>query len=366
MAAPVFVELDGAVLLAQNIASYEAIVGRTLQPAQAETMLINAFTEAQLRTHYQLQAACTQMLVQYATAPALDELGKLVGATRLAAAGARVTLTFSIVSGHGGVVIPSGTRVGTSDGKVVFAVITNTDVEVGETTKDVECVAENIGVIGNGYTAGTITEILDPLAFVTGVTNAGVSSGGADTETDAEFRDRIILAPSQFSVAGPRDAYKFFARRASSAIIDVAVAQIEPGTVGVYPLVAGGVTGPEIISLVEAELNDDSVRPLTDTVVVEAPTVVDYDIEVEVETYENAEVSTVEDEIQTALEAYAESKETAMGQDVMLSQIIARAASVAGVYNVTVVSPVADLVIAFNEVAIVGTVTVTVTGQNEG
>lgn len=366
MTPPSFVNLDGAALLAENIAAYESLTGRTLQPAQAEMLVINAFTEIQLRTLYKVQSACTQMLVAFATAPALDELGKLVGVSRLPASGAVVTITFDIVSGHGGVVIPSGTRVQSNDGKVVFAVIENTEVAVGETTAEVECICQNIGTIGNGYAIGNIEEIIDPLSFVTAASNSTVSSGGADAETDEELRSRIILAPSRYSVAGPRDAYKFFAKSASPAIIDVAVAATSPGTVGVYPLVAGGVTPPEILTLVETALNDDSVRPLTDTVVVDAPTVIDYDIEIDVVTYENAEVGTVEDAINAALEAYAATKATSMGQDIIVAQIIAKAASVDGVYNVTVTSPASDLVIAFNEVPIVGTITVNITGENEG
>ena len=366
MTPPNFVNLDGPALLAENIAAYEALTGRTLQPAQAEMLLINAFTEIQLRTLYKVQSACTQMLVSFATAPALDELGKLVGVSRLPASGAVVTIQFEIVSGHGGVIIPSGTRVQSNDGKVVFAVIANTEVAIGETTADVECICQNIGTIGNGYAIGNIESIIDPLSFVTAASNTNVSSGGANSETDEELRSRIILAPSQYSVAGPRDAYKFFAKSASPAIIDVAVAQLSPGTVGVYPLVAGGDTPPEILTLVETALNDDSVRPLTDTVEVAAPTVVDYDIEIDVTTYENSDVGTAQTAIETALTAYAEAKATAMGQDIVLSQIIARAANVAGVYNVEVVSPASDLVIDFNEVPIIGTVTVNMIGENQG
>jgi phage-related baseplate assembly protein len=366
MTPPSFVNLDGATLLAENIAAYEAITGRTLQPAQAEMLLINAFTEIQLRTLYQIQSACTQMLVSFATAPALDELAKLVGVERLPASGAGVTIQFEIIDGHGGVIIPSGTRVQSNDGKVIFAVVANTEVATGETTADVECICQNIGTIGNGYAIGNIEEIIDPLSFVIAASNINVSSGGANAETDDELRSRIILAPSQYSVAGPRDAYAFFAKSASPVIIDVAVSQLSPGTVGVYPLVAGGVTPPEVLTLVETALNDDSIRPLTDTVVVDAPTVVDYDIEIDVTTYEGADVGVIEDAITEALTAYAETKATSMGQDVILSQIVTKAGAITGVYKIEVTSPASDLVIAFNEVPIIGTITVNMVGENEG
>lgn len=365
MAAPIFIELDGAALLAENIASYEAITGRTLQPAQVERLLINSFTEAQLRTHQQIQNACLQMLVSFATAPALDELAKLVGVTRLPASSSATTLRFTLIAGHGGVIIPAGTRVGTTDGKYVFAVSTNTTVAIGVTQVDIEAFAETAGEDANGYAIGAITEQLDPLAFVTGASNTTQSIGGADAETDDELRNRITLAPAQFSVAGPRDAYKFFAKSASPAIIDVAVSIISPGTVGVYPLVEGGTTPAEILSLVEAALDPETVVPVTDTVVVEAPTVVNYNIEVDVEIYEGGDSAAIQAEIETALATYAAEKAAAMGQDIVKSQITGRA-NVAGVYSVTVTSPASDTVIAFNEVAIVGTVTVNVTGENEG
>lgn len=366
MSAPIFIELDPAVLLAQNVAAYEQITGRVLQPAQAERLLINAFTEIQHRTHLQVQSACTQMLVDFATAPALDELGKLVGVTRLPSSSAGATVRFTIVAGHGGVVIPAGTRVRSEDGKFAFATQANVSVDPADTTADVQVFATTPGAEANGYTAGTINQILDPLAFVVSAENTNTSTGGADAETDDELRQRITLAPAQFSVAGPRDAYKFFARSASAAIIDVAVKAITPGTVGVYPLVEGGATSAEIIGLVEAALNDDSVRPLTDTVVVEAPTVVNYDIEVDVEVLEGENVTLIEAAVTEALEAYAAGKAKLMGQDIILSQIVAQAGAVAGVYDVSVTAPSSDTVIDFNEVAILGTITVNITGENEG
>lgn len=42
-----------------------------------------------------------------------------------------------------------------------------------------------------------------PLPFVQSVTNTTESSGGADTETDDAYRQRIRSAPESFSVAAP-------------------------------------------------------------------------------------------------------------------------------------------------------------------
>jgi len=306
------------------------------------------------------------MLVDFATAPALDELGKLVGVTRLPSASAGTTIRFTIVDGHGGVVIPAGTRVRSEDGKFAFATTANVSVDPADTEVDVVTFATTPGAEANGYTAGTVNQILDPLAFVVQAENTNTSSGGADEETDDELRARIQLAPAQFSVAGPRDAYKFFAVSASTAIIDVAVQQVQPGTVGVYPLVEGGNTPSEVLSLVEAALNDDSVRPLTDTVVVEAPTVANYNLQVNVEILEGANATEIAALVTSALNEYAAGKSSLMGQDIVLSQIISKVGAIEGVYDVSVTEPAADTVIEFNEVAILGTVTVNITGENEG
>lgn len=363
--APSFVDRDAATILAEAIALYEAELGRTLYPAQAERLVLNGVVAIELLILEKMQRAMEQMLVSFASAPALDYLGELVGVTRLGAQGAGCTLEFTLVTGHGGIVIPAGTRVATVDGKITFQTQENYTVAAGTDTAEVIAYAADLGAAGNGYAAGAVNVILDPSAYIQAVENIAETSGGVDAETDDELRDRIKLAPSAFSVAGPKNAYKYWARTASPAIIDVAVSQITPGTVGVYPLVAGGTASPEILALVEATLNDDSIRPLCDTVVVESPDVIDYDIEVEITTFEDVDVETVQAEIETALQALADNRAATLGRDVNLSQIIA-ASMVSGVFNVEVIAPAADVVVEFNEVAILGTLTVTVTGENEG
>lgn len=363
--APSFIDREPSAILAEAVSLYEAELGRTLYPAQAERLVLNGVVSIELLILEKMQRAMEQMLVSFASAPALDYLGELVGVTRLSAQGAGCTIEFTLVSGHGGVVIPAGTRVATVDGKITFQTQDNFTVASGTDTAQVIAYASDLGAIGNGYAAGTVTSILDPQAYIMTAENIAETTGGVDAETDDELRDRIKLAPASFSVAGPKNAYKYWARTASPAIIDVAVAQTVPGTVGVYPLVAGGTASPEILALVEATLNDDSIRPLCDTVVVESPTVVNYDIEVDITTFQDVDVDTVQAQIESALQALADARAAALGRDVNVAQVIA-ASMVSGVFNVDVIAPASDVVVEFNEVAIVGTITVTIAGENEG
>lgn len=366
MILPEFISTDAEAIISEMVAYYEELTGRTLQPGQAERLLINAFAYREALIRQQIQYACSQMLVNFANAPALDELGVLVGVERLAAAGAAVTIRFTLLAGHNGIVIPSGTRVASSDGKVNFATQSNVSVASGVNSVDVECFSEETGTLANGYGIGAITKILDPQPFIVSASNTTVSAGGADIETDEELRDRIKLAPSQYSVAGPADAYKFFAKSASSSIIDVAVTNPTPGTVNVYPLVKDTFPTPsEILSLVASVVNDQKVRPLTDTVVVLSPSAVYYDIEIEITIYEGESPEAIQEAAESALEAFQERRRTTLGLDALINQI-EHTAFVDGVYQVAVVSPAVNQIISEIQVAVCNSVTVSITGTNNG
>lgn len=369
MTEPIFIETDGAQIVADLVAAYQAITGKVLQPAQPERLLINTFAYRELLLREQVQLAALQNLVSFASAPALDYLGELVGVTRLAAASAACTLQFSLIAGHTGVVIPEGTRIASGDGKVLFVVAENKAVASGVLTSSIPAYCQQVGVLGNGYPAGEISELLDPLPFVTSVSNTDETSGGADAESDDALRARIKLAPEAFSTAGSEGAYKFHAKSASAAVLDVAVIgppTTDPGTVNVYPLTDTIPTPAPVIALVEAACNAEKVRPLTDTVVVLSPTGVTYSIDVELTCYTDANTVDIVTTVTTALTDFAAQRRTQIGLDVMLSQITGLC-MVPGVYDVNIVAPSADVTIDPTEVAVLsGSVNVEVTGLTNG
>lgn len=367
MTQPQFISLDGEQIVSELIQIYEGITGRVLQPAQPERLLINAFAYRELVLRQQIQNAALQTLVSFASAPALDYLGELVGVQRLAASAASCTLRFTLIAGHGGVVIPAGTRVASQDGKVIFRTSESKDVNAGVNTADVLAFADNVGAVGNAYAAAEIIEILDPQPFIVSASNLSATSGGADAETDDELRARIKIAPEQFSTAGSVGAYQFHAKSASPAILDVAVVSATPGTVQIYPLAEGGLpTSSAILNLVAAACNAEKVRPLTDTVTVLTPTSVTYTIDVDVECYNNANVDAVQDAIEAALQTYTTERARQIGKDITISQIIGLC-MVEGVYDVTVVLPAADVVVSATQVPVLSApISVTITGLVNG
>lgn len=361
--APEFISTDVQSVLTETIAQYEAASGRTLQPAHVERLLLNvvAYREAMLRERIQYSA--TQNLVSFADGLALDYLGELVGATRLAATPASCTLRFVMVDGHGGSTIPAGTRVATTDGKFVFRTLEDAVVLSSDENKDVLAESTVTGTGANGYIAGNVQTLQDPLSYITSVANIGETGGGSDTEVDDRFRERIILASGQFSNAGSRAAYSYHARTANPSIIDVWVDSIDPGTVQIYPLVLGAVVTPtEVLDQVLAACNDERVRPLTDLVTVISPTIEDFDLDVEVKLYAYADPTDAEAAIVAALTTLGNTKRSRLGQDVPTSQVIAAIMSVDGVYGVDSLGTFTGLVIDPNAVANLGSIAVTISG----
>lgn len=335
---PVFVEHDVKAIKEEMIAFYESSTDKTLQHAQPEMLLINALAYREFLFRYKVNEAAKQNLVDFATAPILDYLGRLVGVERLAPSKAVCTIVFTLTDGHGDLVIPAGLRVATTDGLVVFETNEPTPVVEGVAEAQVECTAQTEGTIGNGYTLGKVSEIQDPQPYLVSATNIETTNGGGNAETDEQLRERIKLAPSIFSVAGSRDAYVYWAKTASPNIIDVEVRSQVPGRVQIYPLMESGSTPNAILDAVFKICDDVKVRPLTDTVIVAAPTEVDYEIEVNLTLLDSATQDYEENKASDALSAFVVAKRKKLGQDIVRAKIIEALAS-DGLYNIEVVSP---------------------------
>lgn len=373
MASPEFIERDLQTIINDMIADYEQRTGRVLYPGQVERLLINSFAYREQLIRERIQYAATQNLVDFANAPVLDYLGALLGVERLAASKASCIIRFNLVPGHSGVTIPQGTRVGSSDGQVVFQTLSDEVVPVGTNTVDLTTECLNEGSSGNGLIANTLTNLLDPQPFISSVTNTSETGGGAEQETDVELRERIKLAPGSFSNAGSRGAYAYFAKSANPSIIDVAVigpndgvSGVGPGEVHIFPLMADGSTTPTtVLNEVDAVCNDEKIRPLTDEVIVTSPTQTPYDIEVDLTLYTDADPTSTQAAVEAALNEYALAKRQTLGQDIKLTQIIGRS-SISGVYDVSVVSPSSDIIITPTEFGFCNSVTVNVIGTNNG
>ena len=181
-------------------------------------------------------------------------------------------------------------------------------------------------------------------------------------ETDTDLRARLILAVDGFSTAGPVGAYKFHGLSADDDVKDVSVTSPAPGDVLVTVLsnTGNGVSAQTTLDAVEAALNDEFVRPLTDTVIVQAASVQDYAVSAQIWCYANIDTEVVRLAAQAAAEQYVESVHR-LGFDVTDSGLKA-ALHQPGVQRAEIVSPAVPIVRNSDEAAFCTGVTVTYEG----
>ncbi|MEL4069594.1 baseplate J/gp47 family protein [Ochrobactrum sp. GPK 3] len=165
-------------------------------------------------------------------------------------------------------------------------------------------------------------------------------------EDDEAFRSRTVLAIQARSPAGGANWYKAAARRADVRIRDVAVYREEFWPiihVAVLSRENDGIPDQAMLDAVTAIVTSDDVRPLNDTVIVEAAVTTTTDIEANVWLLPSAPLTDMTP-LSTALRT-AWDAETAIGFDLVPSWIEARLHQ-SGVQRVEMVFPTTPLVAA--------------------
>jgi phage-related baseplate assembly protein len=370
MTAPQFYDTSIESIKARLFERFETITGRTLLPAHPEALVLEVCAYEIKLVAEQNQSAAAQMLLSFSNAPALDFLADLQGVNRLASSFSTVNLAYETAAGHGGFTLPAGSRVASQNGQTTFRTDADAVVLTGAATFAVTATAINPGADGNGFTAGLITRMIDRRPELVSVTNTGTSGGGSDAETDEELRERVRLAGSGTSTAGPVRAYQFWARSASPSIIDVAVTNPVPGTVNVYPLVQGGVVTPDtVIQQVVAALDPNTVVPLTDTVVVLSPERIEVTVGLSFTMYVSADSASALAAARARVAQYLFVRETRLGLDVTVSQLIGRAvgdATEVADVSVTLNGSSTDLVLSPIQFAKTIALTTTIIGITNG
>ena len=115
-------------------------------------------------------------------------------------------------------------------------------------------------------------------------------------------------------------------------------------------------------SIVDDALNAEDIRPLTDSVVVQSCTAVEYAITAALTLYPEANSDDVLSKANTAVEAYVESMRL-LGYDVTMSGLYG-ALHQPGVQSVAISSPAASVVIDDDEVAYCTAITITEAGTD--
>jgi len=184
-------------------------------------------------------------------------------------------------------------------------------------------------------------------------------------ESDDDYRQRLALKPESYSVAGPTEAFKYHALSADGNVKSASVTSPIPGTTTVYVLsrIGNGVPDAGLLATVTAALNAETIRPLSEEVLVEAATLANYAIDVSLTVYPGPAGEAALAAAQAALAKLAADSHT-LDRDVTLSAITA-AAQQPGVKRAVVNSPAAEVVCGIGEAPWCTGITVTVAGVEE-
>lgn len=323
--APVnFLETDAETIRSQIITGFEKASGDTLAAGDPRRLFLLSIADVIIQQRTAINLAAQQNLLSYAQGGYLDALGQLLAVERMAESKAVTTIEFTLSQALGSVyTIPAGTQV--TNGVVTFETDEDLLIPIGQTKGEVSASCTVAGPVGNDYLAGQISTIVTPMTFVSGAQNTTITTGGADAESDPDFADRIRLAPNSFSVAGPEKAYVYHAKSVSPAIIDVKVDSPTPGEVDVYVLLIDGTLPTEdTLEQIEEHLSDENIRPLTDYVVVKAPTASNYEIELHywISQEDSSKAAQIQADVEAAVEQYRLWQQTKIGRDITPGKLL--------------------------------------------
>ncbi len=159
---------------------------------------------------------------------------------------------------------------------------------------------------------------LDNIAYGYGVTRL-------DTETDEALKTRCILSLTAHSTAGAKESYSYHAKSVSTAIKQVEILNPEAGVVEIVYL-----SETDFTTAIYSACNDESVRPLCDSIIVTKATTLSLTITLGVEILSGYSIIDIRNSITTAFGNLS----LGIGEDLPLSKIY-DTAHVLGVFRIT-------------------------------
>ena len=204
-------------------------------------------------------------------------------------------------------------------------------------------------------------------------------------ESDDDYRERITLAPSSFSVAGPEAAYIFHARSASGDVLDASAISPTPDDIrslvlavlaahDATPALVAAMTqaldtatwpGEVIVSVLSrqgdghaddallaavlARVNADGVRPLTDAVSVKSADIVRFKLRAKLWSYAGPDPTIAMAAARRQLDTYLADARR-LRRSIAVSGLYA-ALHAAGIQKVELLEPAEDIVIAATQAA---------------
>ena len=338
----------------EMINKYQELSGKTLTEASPETLIFNTMSYILALRDEKHNDDIKQNYLRFARELRLDLKGELYGTRgeRLGEQAARAIVRFYISETQTtNIPIPKNTRLQYNN--LYFSTIEELEIPNGKLFVEgiVEC--NTVGTEANGIPIGQLKTVVDVFPHFKEAENITATSGGSDIESDENYRERLREVPESFSTAGPDGAYIFWAKTAHQNIIDVAVSTPAPTEVNIYLWTSEGKATEEMKDLVFEVVNDRKIRPLTDKVTIEDPTIKEYDLSFE--WYLNKDDESLKDTVETnvlaELEDFINWQKSKMGRDLNPDELIKKI-KLAGVKRIANLS-INFEELGYNEVAVI-------------
>ena len=328
-------------MVADYETKYQEITGRkiTLRPGDKEHIHLRIEAGQYYQMYQIMDNAAKMNLLKYSKGNFLRHLGAFKKTFIQEPKPAVVTARFTLSEVRKDVIyIPQGTRITAGDG-VYFATDDYAEVKAGDSFVDIDCTCESVGEVGNDYIPGHIEIIVDPVPYVASVTNTTKSEGGSGEESEESFRERIFLAPSSYSVAGPADAYEYWVKQYNSAAIeDVKIYEPTEAVVDIRILLNGGALPSQTFC---SGCLEYLIIPLTDNDIVAAPDVVNYNLKAVyyIARSDLNNIAVIQESIEAAKDTYLNWQRTKIGRDIN-PDALTEFVRAAGGKRVVITSPV--------------------------
>jgi uncharacterized phage protein gp47/JayE len=341
-----------AELQANNEAALAAQFGQTtpLLPRTVLKILAFVWAAAEHILYGFIDFQAKQGIIDTAETAALDRWAAIWGITRKAAAFAAGDVIFTGVDTTD---VPAGTIVVRVDG-AEFETDALVTIAGGSATATVTALLA--GVVPNTEEA-TILSLSAPIAGIdSSVTvDTGGIAGGTDLESDDDLRGRLLQRIQDPPQGGSETDYEQWALSVSGVTRAWVFPEIQgAGTVGVSFVLDNDPVSiiPNPAKVQEVEDFIDPLRPVTDTVIVFAPTPVDLDIDVDIFPNTAAVRAAITAELEDMVLRDAEP-----GGIIFVSRINEAISVAEGEENHSLISPTSDVGHAATELAVLGTVT---------
>uniref|UniRef100_Q31HT8 Phage baseplate J-like protein n=1 Tax=Hydrogenovibrio crunogenus (strain DSM 25203 / XCL-2) TaxID=317025 RepID=Q31HT8_HYDCU len=154
-------------------------------------------------------------------------------------------------------------------------------------------------------------------------------------EDDEPYRERMQLSYNQLTTAGSAGSYRYHAKTASGSVKDVSAVAGGAGVVTVTILsnVGDGTADQALIDTVQAYLDPDTIRPLSDTPQVQSAEILTYTIDATLTIYPGISSQAILDAVNASIAKFVDDKHK-IGYSITLPAVHA-ALNLSGVQDVS-------------------------------